>query len=126
MAPKVDPGEVEGTDLRVLKYPHPALRADNTEIEVFDDDLKKLARDMFKVGVGSGLSFVVRVIAAMFAYGRILHSPFQGRVCLCTILVVGVQRVDSRSCLCECPWWQSLVDSGHRRRWGEGGAIETR
>lgn len=44
----MDPGEVEGTDLRVLKYPHPALRAGNAEIESFDDDLKKLAKDMFK------------------------------------------------------------------------------
>ena len=40
---------MEGTDLRVLKYPHPALRAKNAEIEVFDDDLKKLAKDMLKV-----------------------------------------------------------------------------
>lgn len=44
----MDPGEVEGTDLRILKYPHPALRAENVEIESFDDDLKKLAKDMFK------------------------------------------------------------------------------
>lgn len=44
----MDPGEVEGTDLRVLKYPHPALRAENAEIESFDEDLKKLANDMFK------------------------------------------------------------------------------
>ena len=50
---KVDPGEVEGTDLRVLKYPHPALRAENEEIEAFDDDLKKLAKDMFKAGFPS-------------------------------------------------------------------------
>ncbi|CAN0116280.1 unnamed protein product, partial [Ectocarpus sp. 13 AM-2016] len=44
---KVDPGEVAG--LRILKYPHPALRAENEEIEVFDDDVKKLARNMFKI-----------------------------------------------------------------------------
>lgn len=43
----MDPGEVAG--LRILKYPHPALRAENEEIEVFDDDVKKLAKDMFKV-----------------------------------------------------------------------------
>ena len=57
---QIDPGVVEGTDLRVLKYPHPALRAENAEIEVFDDDLKKLAKDMLKVwavyrrGAGGG------------------------------------------------------------------------
>lgn len=49
MEEEIDPGVVEGTDLRVLKYPHPALRAENAEIEVFDDDLKKLAKDMLKV-----------------------------------------------------------------------------
>lgn len=46
---QVDPGEIEGTDLRVLKYPHPALREENEEIEEFTDDVKKLAREMFKV-----------------------------------------------------------------------------
>lgn len=46
---QVDPGEIEGTDLRVLKYPHPALRAENEEIEEFSDDVKKMAREMFKV-----------------------------------------------------------------------------
>eukprot|EP00904_Undaria_pinnatifida_P012042 jgi/Undpi1/7969/HiC_scaffold_24.g10441.m1 len=48
-SPQIDPGVVEGTDLRILKYPHPALRAENAEIDVFDDDLKKLAKDMLKV-----------------------------------------------------------------------------
>ncbi|CAN0295317.1 unnamed protein product, partial [Ectocarpus sp. 4 AP-2014] len=47
MEEEVDPGEVAG--LRILKYPHPALRAENEEIEVFDDDVKKLAKDMFKI-----------------------------------------------------------------------------
>eukprot|EP00903_Cladosiphon_okamuranus_P021076 g19361.t1 len=47
MEEEVDPGEVAG--LRILKYPHPALRAKNEEIEVFDDDVKKLAKDMFKL-----------------------------------------------------------------------------
>lgn len=49
MDDEVDPGEIEGTDLRVLKYPHPALRAENEEIEEFSDDVKKMAREMFKV-----------------------------------------------------------------------------
>mmetsp|Transcript_6710 Transcript_6710/g.7280 ORF Transcript_6710/g.7280 Transcript_6710/m.7280 type:complete len:258 (+) Transcript_6710:88-861(+) len=49
---EVDPGKVDGTDLRVLKYPHPALRASNAEIE--EDELKsgeisKLAKEMFLV-----------------------------------------------------------------------------
>lgn len=48
---QIDPGKVEGTDLRVLKYPHPALRAENVEIEEFGDDLKKLSREMFKASV---------------------------------------------------------------------------
>lgn len=46
---EIDPGAVEGTDLRVLKYPHPALRAENEEITEFTDELKKLSREMFKV-----------------------------------------------------------------------------
>ena len=54
---EVDPGVVEGTDLRIVKYPHPALRAPNIEIDM--DALKqdkealaeltKLAKDMLKV-----------------------------------------------------------------------------
>eukprot|EP00980_Cylindrotheca_fusiformis_P010845 scaffold2462_cov127-Cylindrotheca_fusiformis.AAC.2 len=50
---EVDPGVVEGTDLRIVKYPHPALRAENAEIT--QDELKKsteikdLARGMLKV-----------------------------------------------------------------------------
>lgn len=48
-APQVDPGEIEGTDLRVLKYPHPALRAENEEIGEFNDEIKKLVKEMFKV-----------------------------------------------------------------------------
>lgn len=48
---EVDPGEVAGTSLRVLKYPHPLLRAENksvTESE-FNEDLKKLAREMLLI-----------------------------------------------------------------------------
>jgi hypothetical protein len=40
---EVDPGEIEGTDLRVLKYPHPKLRAFDEEITEFDADLKKVS-----------------------------------------------------------------------------------
>jgi hypothetical protein len=39
---EVDPGDIPGTDLRVLKYPHPQLRAADEEITTFDDDLKKV------------------------------------------------------------------------------------
>jgi peptide deformylase len=54
-APKeeVDPGIVEGTDLRIVKYPHPALRADNAEITKEElkesTEIKDLAKGMLKV-----------------------------------------------------------------------------
>ena len=44
---EVDPGEVAG--LSVLKYPHPLLRAENSEVEKFDYDLKQLTKRMFKL-----------------------------------------------------------------------------
>ena len=40
----MDPGEIEGTDLRVLKYPHPKLRAFDEEVSEFDDSLKQVGR----------------------------------------------------------------------------------
>lgn len=45
---EVDPGAVEGTSLRILKYPHPLLRAKNEEVQEdgFNDDLRKVAREM--------------------------------------------------------------------------------
>mmetsp|Transcript_884 Transcript_884/g.2835 ORF Transcript_884/g.2835 Transcript_884/m.2835 type:complete len:234 (+) Transcript_884:95-796(+) len=46
---ELDPGEVEGTSLRIVKYPHPSLRTENAEVTDFDEDLAKLAREMFKV-----------------------------------------------------------------------------
>lgn len=51
---EVDPGKVDGTDLMIVHYPHPALRAENAEITVEElkesgDDLKKIAKDMLKV-----------------------------------------------------------------------------
>eukprot|EP00566_Odontella_aurita_P016600 CAMPEP_0113528782 /NCGR_PEP_ID=MMETSP0015_2-20120614/2031_1 /TAXON_ID=2838 /ORGANISM="Odontella" /LENGTH=246 /DNA_ID=CAMNT_0000427343 /DNA_START=111 /DNA_END=851 /DNA_ORIENTATION=+ /assembly_acc=CAM_ASM_000160 len=49
---EVDPGVVEGTDLRVLKYPHPSLREDNDEIteeELKDGSIAKIAKEMFMV-----------------------------------------------------------------------------
>jgi len=46
---EVDPGVVEGTDLRILKYPHPKLRAPDEEVSVFDDELKRIVKEMFLV-----------------------------------------------------------------------------
>lgn len=49
---EIDPGEVAG--LTVLKYPHPLLRAPNVEVTEFDDELRDLARRMFKMMYASG------------------------------------------------------------------------
>ena len=49
---EVDPGQVEGTDLTVLKYPHPSLRNENVEIteeELKDGSISKIAKEMFLV-----------------------------------------------------------------------------
>lgn len=48
---EIDPGKVKGTDLRVLRYPHPLLRAPNAsvEAEAINDELKKIAREMLLV-----------------------------------------------------------------------------
>lgn len=47
----MNPGKVEGTDLQIVVYPDPRLRAANTEFgpEDFGPELQKLAKDMFKV-----------------------------------------------------------------------------
>jgi peptide deformylase len=50
---EVDPGIVEGTDLRIVKYPHPSLRAENTEISLEDKEaaaeITDLSKQMLKV-----------------------------------------------------------------------------
>ena len=48
---EVDPGDVDGTDLRIVKYPNPSLRSDNAEVILPEDEesVKKLAKDMLKV-----------------------------------------------------------------------------
>mmetsp|Transcript_26420 Transcript_26420/g.50187 ORF Transcript_26420/g.50187 Transcript_26420/m.50187 type:complete len:257 (+) Transcript_26420:146-916(+) len=56
---EVDPGVIEGTDLRVLKYPHPALRAKNEEIPLEaltgpGSDIAKIAKEMFLVMYATG------------------------------------------------------------------------
>lgn len=44
-----DPGDVIGTKLKILKYPHPLLRAENEEVTVFDERLADKARQMLLV-----------------------------------------------------------------------------
>jgi peptide deformylase len=49
---EIDPGRVEGTDLRILKYPHPALRAPNADVtseELEDGSIVKIAKEMLLV-----------------------------------------------------------------------------
>ncbi|GAX24242.1 peptide deformylase [Fistulifera solaris] len=59
---EVDPGVVEGTDLRIVKYPHPALRKPNELVtleELKDGSIAKLAKEMFMVmyaAAGVGLA----------------------------------------------------------------------
>eukprot|EP00339_Tiarina_fusa_P010733 CAMPEP_0117033242 /NCGR_PEP_ID=MMETSP0472-20121206/23772_1 /TAXON_ID=693140 ORGANISM="Tiarina fusus, Strain LIS" /NCGR_SAMPLE_ID=MMETSP0472 /ASSEMBLY_ACC=CAM_ASM_000603 /LENGTH=238 /DNA_ID=CAMNT_0004742115 /DNA_START=241 /DNA_END=953 /DNA_ORIENTATION=+ len=45
---EVDPGVVEGTDLRIVKYPHPSLRAENTEINLDDEEIAAEIADISK------------------------------------------------------------------------------
>eukprot|EP00596_Hydrurales_sp_CCMP1899_P005822 CAMPEP_0119035062 /NCGR_PEP_ID=MMETSP1177-20130426/2040_1 /TAXON_ID=2985 /ORGANISM="Ochromonas sp, Strain CCMP1899" /LENGTH=225 /DNA_ID=CAMNT_0006992955 /DNA_START=89 /DNA_END=766 /DNA_ORIENTATION=+ len=49
LSAEVDPGDVKGTKLKILKYPHPKLRAVNEEITVFDDALVQSAREMLMI-----------------------------------------------------------------------------
>mmetsp|Transcript_19455 Transcript_19455/g.44141 ORF Transcript_19455/g.44141 Transcript_19455/m.44141 type:complete len:237 (+) Transcript_19455:169-879(+) len=54
---EIDPGVVAG--LEIIKYPDPRLRAPNSEIEVFDDELKAISKRMFQLmyeAVGVGLA----------------------------------------------------------------------
>jgi peptide deformylase len=46
---QVNPGKVEGTDLQIVVYPDPRLRAPNALFEEFGPEVQKLAKDMFKV-----------------------------------------------------------------------------
>lgn len=49
---EIDPGVVEGTDLRILKYPHASLRAKNelvTMDEIQNGSIAKIAREMFLI-----------------------------------------------------------------------------
>ena len=52
MKEEVDPGVVEGTSLRIVKYPSPFLRAHNIDImpeELKDGSIQQLAKEMFLV-----------------------------------------------------------------------------
>jgi peptide deformylase len=46
---EIDPGEVKGTKLKILKYPHPKLRTENEVVSVFDDELKRMASEMLLI-----------------------------------------------------------------------------
>ncbi|KAI0566427.1 Peptide deformylase [Gracilaria domingensis] len=46
---EIDPGVVEGTSLRILKYPHPLLRAENETVDQFDSALKQTVREMLRI-----------------------------------------------------------------------------
>ena len=48
---EVDPGAVEGTDLLIVKYPHPSLRAKNEEVALPDEQesILKIGKEMLKV-----------------------------------------------------------------------------
>lgn len=49
---EVNPGKIDGTELQVLEYPHPSLRAENVEItkdEIDSGEIKQLAKEMFLV-----------------------------------------------------------------------------
>jgi len=51
---EINPGAVSGTSLRILEYPHPALRAPNADVDAFDDELRQLAKEMVSIMYASG------------------------------------------------------------------------
>lgn len=48
---EINPGKVVGTDLQILRYPHPLLRATNAEVkpDEFTDELRRTAREMLLI-----------------------------------------------------------------------------
>ena len=48
-----NPPAFEGTELKIIEWPNPILRANNAEITEFDDKLKKLVDEMFSVCYGA-------------------------------------------------------------------------
>ena len=71
---EVDPGRVEGTDLRIVRYPHPALRKENEEItkeELKDGSIAQLAKEMLMYmyeaeGVGLAAPQVSRELCRIY------------------------------------------------------------
>jgi len=46
---EVDPGEVKGTKLKILKYPNPKLRSENAAVSTFDASLQQKAKEMLLI-----------------------------------------------------------------------------
>eukprot|EP00535_Pseudo-nitzschia_heimii_P004771 CAMPEP_0197183024 /NCGR_PEP_ID=MMETSP1423-20130617/7288_1 /TAXON_ID=476441 /ORGANISM="Pseudo-nitzschia heimii, Strain UNC1101" /LENGTH=261 /DNA_ID=CAMNT_0042633549 /DNA_START=142 /DNA_END=927 /DNA_ORIENTATION=+ len=48
---EIDPGAVEGTNYRIVKYPHPSLRAENVDVVLPDEQesITKLSKEMLKI-----------------------------------------------------------------------------
>jgi len=48
---EIDPGVVEGTNYRIVKYPHPSLRAENADVVLPDEQesITKLSKEMLKI-----------------------------------------------------------------------------
>lgn len=48
---EIDPGAVEGTDYRIVKYPHPSLRAENAEVVLPEEQesITKISKEMLKI-----------------------------------------------------------------------------
>lgn len=48
---EIDPGIVEGTNYRIVKYPHPSLRAENADVILPDEQesITELSKEMLKI-----------------------------------------------------------------------------
>jgi len=97
---EVDPGEVEGTSLRIVKYPDPRLRAQNEEIEEFTPEIQKLAKDMFKVmyaanGVGLAAPQVgINKRLMVFNAGEYEEGQGLEAIVVVIVVVVVIEAVD--------------------------------
>jgi hypothetical protein len=97
-------GEVAG--LRVLRYPHPALRAPNAEVAEFGPDLQALTRNMFKVSSYTQYIYIKPVLNVSVA----LQSCTRPKACS-NVIFNGIFKCDLQvevSC--------ALCD-GRRRTW---------
>mgnify|MGYP002836780039 CR=1 FL=1 len=76
---EVNPGSVEGTELRVLEYPHPTLRAPNEEVTEFNAELRQLTREMFLLMYASrGVGLVSRGVGLASRGGGLGSRPKPG------------------------------------------------